>query len=97
MREMFNNLAGFGKPTRHNFIKRFEYRFFLKHHFYKNFSFINMNAEHKKLINMYVSQLIYTSNDIYNLTRLNLIRLYLVKSFRGRAQMLGKPSRGQRT
>ena len=27
----------------------------------------------------------------------NLIRLYLIKSFRGRCQALGKPSRGQRT
>jgi len=28
---------------------------------------------------------------------LNLVRLYLIKSHRGRAQALGKPSRGQRT
>jgi len=28
---------------------------------------------------------------------LNLVRLYLIKSYRGRAQALGKPSRGQRT
>ena len=46
---------------------------------------------------MYISQITNTNNDIYNLTKLNLIRLYLIKSFRGRAQMLGKPSRGQRT
>jgi len=56
-----------------------------------------MTGDRKKIINMYMSQLTNTSNDIYNLTRFNLIRLYLIKSFRGRAQMLGKPSRGQRT
>lgn len=97
LREMFNNLAGFGKPTRQNFIKRFEARFFLCHPTHKNYSFLHMTGDQKKIINMYVAQLINTSNDIYNLTRLNLVRLYLIKSFRGRAQMLGKPSRGQRT
>jgi len=94
---MFDNLAGLAKKTRFNFIKRFEFGFFLKNHIRKNYSFINMTGDRKKIINMYMSQLTNTSNDIYNLTRFNLIRLYLIKSFRGRAQMLGKPSRGQRT
>jgi len=46
---------------------------------------------------MYLSQLTSINNDINELIRYNLIRLYLIKTFRGRAQSLGKPSRGQRT
>jgi ribosomal protein S13 len=94
---MFANLAGLSKKTRHNFVKRFEYGFFLRNKIRKNFIFVNFSGDRKKIINMYMSQLTNTSNDIYHLTKLNLIRLYLIKSFRGRAQMLGKPSRGQRT
>jgi ribosomal protein S13 len=94
---MFDNLAGFGKKTRLNYIKRFESGFFIKNSLRRNYSFVNLSGDRKKIINMYVSQLINTNNDIYNLTKLNLVRLYLIKTFRGRAQMLGKPSRGQRT
>ncbi len=96
-REMFNNLAGLAKKTRFNFTRRFEYGFYIKNPAHQSFVFVNHTADRKKIINMYMSQITNTSNDIYNLTRLNLIRLYLIKSFRGRAQMLGKPSRGQRT
>lgn len=97
LKEMFNNLAGFGKKTRLNYIKRFESGFFIKNSLRRNYSFVNLSGDRKKIINMYVSQLINTNNNIYNLTKLNLVRLYLIKTFRGRAQMLGKPSRGQRT
>jgi ribosomal protein S13 len=53
--------------------------------------------EFRKLINMYLGKLVGVRNSIFELLRFNIIRLYLIKSFRGRAQALGKPSRGQRT
>lgn len=35
--------------------------------------------------------------QVTELNRLNVIRLFLIKTFRGKAQAFGKPSRGQRT
>lgn len=46
---------------------------------------------------MYLSKTISINNAISELQRYNLIRLYLIKTFRGRCHALGKPSRGQRT
>jgi ribosomal protein S13 len=46
---------------------------------------------------MYLAKLISVNNNIKEMTKFNLIRLYLIKSFRGRAQSIGKPSHGQRT
>ena len=37
------------------------------------------------------------NNRLDDLYKLNIIRLYLIKSYRGRAHALGKPVRGQRT
>ena len=43
------------------------------------------------------SQLTSVNNSVFDLTRYNLLRLYLIKTTRGRSHALGKPSRGQRT
>jgi len=51
----------------------------------------------KKLLNIYISQITCLGYKMTNLVKYNVIRLYLIKSMRGRSQMLGKPSRGQRT
>lgn len=37
------------------------------------------------------------NHSISDLTTLNLLRLYLIRTFRGRAYVLRKPSHGQRT
>ena len=34
---------------------------------------------------------------MWDLKRLNIIRLYLIKSYRGKCHALGKPTKGQRT
>lgn len=49
------------------------------------------------ILNRYYSQLNSVNNQLNDLLRLNIVRLYLIKSYRGRCHALGKPTRGQRT
>lgn len=48
-------------------------------------------------LNVLFSQITSVNDVIADLTRYNLLRLYLIKTTRGRSHALGKPSRGQRT
>jgi len=48
-------------------------------------------------LNIMFSQLTSVNATVTELTRYNLLRLYLIKTTRGRSHALGKPSRGQRT
>jgi len=48
-------------------------------------------------MNIIFSQISSINHLIYDVKRLTSIRLYLLKTTRGKAQALGKPSRGQRT
>lgn len=48
-------------------------------------------------LNKYYSQVNSVNAQSDSLKRLNIIRLYLIKSYRGRCHALGKPVRGQRT
>ena len=50
-----------------------------------------------KPLNVILSQ-IHTVNNVYkDLQRLLIMRLYLIKSYRGRCHAIGKPVKGQRT
>lgn len=49
------------------------------------------------LLNSYYSQINSVNNQLNNLLLLNVIKLYLLKTYRGRCHLLGKPVRGQRT
>ena len=75
-------------------IKRFEFNVFI---FKKNQLLNTLPLDQRKIINMYLSQIISINNNIFELIKYNLIRLYLIKTFRGRCHALGKPVRGQRT
>jgi len=91
-----NSKPGLSRKNTNFFLKRFEIQhLFLKKNNKKTFLILKLDK--RKIINMYLSQLTSINNDINELIRYNLIRLYLIKTFRGRAQSLGKPSRGQRT
>jgi len=92
--DFFLDKPGFGSLTIKKFIQRFELTFIIKN---KNFLLINFPLDQRKIINMYLSQLAGINNNISDLIRYNMIRLYLIKTFRGRCFALGKPSRGQRT
>jgi len=90
----FPNLRGVSIKGRKNFIKRFEFNSLL---WEKNKSLIELHLDKRKIINMYLSRITSINNNINELLRYNLIRLYLIKTYRGRCQALGKPARGQRT
>lgn len=49
------------------------------------------------VLNILFSQINSVNNDPLRVEKLNVIRLYLIKSFRGRCHAIGKPVRGQRT
>ncbi len=94
--ELFLELRGLGIRSKFFFIKRFEFGRF-RYSPNQNFNLLNLHSEQKKIINMYLSQMSSVSHEIDVLERYQAVRLYLIKTFRGRAQALGKPSRGQRT
>lgn len=48
-------------------------------------------------LNKLFSKISSINSPISEVARYNIIRLYLIRSYRGRAQALGKPSHGQRT
>ena len=48
-------------------------------------------------MNIILSQITSVNHQVSEVHHYNLIRLYLIKSYRGKAQAMGKPSRGQRT
>ena len=90
----FEENPGLAKKSKTQFIQRFELNHFL---FNKTKTFLSLPLDQRKIINMYLSQIISINNSIFELIKYNLIRLYLIKTFRGRCHALGKPSRGQRT
>jgi ribosomal protein S13 len=94
LKTLFKNLKGLSSIGKKNFIKRFE----LNTHAKDNRENLNkLTLDNRKVMNMYLARLTSINNSITELVRYNLIRLYLLKTFRGRAQSIGKPSRGQRT
>ena len=94
LKNFFNENTGLSDKSKEKLIKRFELNFLL----YDNEkTFINVSLDRRKIINMYLSQLTSINNTIFELIKYNLIRLYLIKTFRGRCHALGKPVRGQRT
>jgi len=92
--ELFSELNGLGSASKFFFIKRFDYGYY-KYKDEKKLLHISLNS--RKVINMYLSQLTSVSNDVHELMRINAIRNYLIKNFKGKSQALGKPSHGQRT
>lgn len=94
LNDLFNKLPGLGKKSKSLFSKRFELRYFLIRND-KSLNLLSLNT--RKVFNMYFSQINSINYGVKDLVRYNVIRLYLIKSFRGRAQALGKPCRGQRT
>ncbi len=94
LKNFFIENSGLSKESEKKLIKRFELNF-MKHNLSK--VFLILPLDQRKIINMYLSQLTSINNTIFELIKYNLIRLYLIKTFRGRSHALGKPVRGQRT
>ena len=98
LNDLFLNLPGLGKSFRKLLISRFELTYFLK---LSNQMVTDYQSSTKKTLlqplNVIFSQVNTVNNRVNDLQNLNIIRLYLIKSYRGRSHALGKPVRGQRT
>lgn len=94
LKDFFSQNSGLADKSKLKIIKRFEFNF-IKHDTSK--TFLVLSLDQRKIINMYFSQLTSINNTIFELIKYNLIRLYLIKTFRGRSHALGKPVHGQRT
>lgn len=94
--EFFFEKKGMGPLTKKLFFKRFELQYYL---LYKNHnkSLHTFSVSQKKCFNVFMSKLISINHSLFEVQRLNLIRLFLIRSYRGRCHVIGKPSRGQRT
>ncbi len=91
---MFSLTGGFSWPTKNLLIRRFELHKLLRD---TSTPIAQLSPTFTSSINSMFSQLTSVNNSSFELTRYNLLRLYLIKTTRGRSHALGKPSRGQRT
>lgn len=95
---LVNSIYGFSNFFFNSIIRRFELTFIklkplVMYDTYKE-------ETHKNIINplnVILSQISSVNHSIFMIKRLNIIRLFLIKSYRGRSHALGKPVRGQRT
>lgn len=94
LNDLLRDNPGLALKSRKQIIQRFELNNFNVN---KDKSFISLPLDDRKIINMYLSQIISINNNIFELIKFNMVRLYLIKTFRGRCFALGKPARGQRT
>ena len=91
---MFSLTGGFSWSTKNALIRRFELYKLLR---VTSKPISQVSPTFTSSVNSMFSQLTSVNNSTFELTRYNLLRLYLIKTTRGRSHALGKPSRGQRT
>lgn len=94
LKTLCGSVGGFNHTLYKYFIYRFELQNALRG---QDLDLLHTSTNFKAVINLILSELTSLKSPITNLVKLNLIRLFLIRSFRGKAQALGKPSRGQRT
>jgi ribosomal protein S13 len=87
-------IKGVGTYTKLKIIKRFEMNSL---YYNPRGSLIELDDDQRLSLNRIFSKMNSLYSQVTELNRLNIIRLFLIKSFRGKAQAFGKPSRGQRT
>ena len=92
--EVFYEPKGFSWPTKRQLISRFELHTFRR----KPHQRLDLLGLYIPMtMNLMFSQVTSVNSTTSDLTRYNFLRLYLIKTTRGRSHALGKPSRGQRT
>lgn len=91
---LINNCSGIGRFFKKQFIKRFEWYNYVKN---RKLTLGSCSPSTQLTINKLLSKINPFNHTTNELTRFHIIRLYLIRSYRGRAQAMGKPSRGQRT
>lgn len=85
---------GISHPTMRQILYRFELNNVLKRRY------LHLTESSKSMLstlNIIFSQLSSINHLIKDIKKLSIVKLYLLKTTRGKAQALGKPSRGQRT
>ena len=92
--ELFYLPGGFSWSMKKLLISRFELYTLLRH---PKQPISKFGPYFAMTLNVMFSQLTSVNNTVADLTKHNLLRLYLIKTTRGRSHALGKPSRGQRT
>lgn len=95
---IFENTPGLNLRFKDLIMDRFE----LKNHVSTKATLINDIQLEKHIsiiepLNIIFSQVNSVNNSIEDIKKLNILRLYLIKSYKGRCHALGKPVRGQRT
>ena len=96
--EIFLNTVGIGVSTKVLLLSRFE----MNHSIKVVSEDVSVVEDFRKLdivntLNVLFSQINSVNNSLDELNRLTIIRLYLIKSYRGKCHALGKPVKGQRT
>ena len=97
--ELISQTPGLGLKFKDLLSARFELDYFLQNR-PKELLTDYQDTNHtplEKPINVLLSQINSVNHQRPELHRLNVIRLYLIKSYKGRCHALGKPVRGQRT
>lgn len=91
---LFRDTGGFNWVLRSFLRKRFEAHLLKKSYYYQLTDF---GSYIPHVLNILFSQITSINGIQSELIKMNFIRLYLIKTTRGRSHALGKPSRGQRT
>ena len=91
---LINNCEGLNLKYKKLFIRRFEMQKVYKD---RSVSLLQYPKTTHSVLNKLFSKISSINSPISEVARYNIIRLYLIRSYRGRAQALGKPSHGQRT
>ena len=93
-KHFFFNVGGLKKTTKLLFVKRFELIYF---NFKIDVTFNIFSNEIRRALNIILSQISTVNNQTSEIRRFAIIKLYLLKTYKGYSHALGKPLRGQRT
>ena len=77
--------------------KKYEITFQERNFFLKYNYFFTLFSPQKPKINFFLAKIIFVYKNLFELIKLNILRLYFIKTYKGKAHFLGKPTRGQRT
>ena len=94
------HLYGLGGKFKVLLIKRFELTTlssYLLNNIFLTLYFKNYNKNFVKTLNIIFSQINNVNIPLKELKKINILRKYLIKSYKGYCHFIGKPVRGQRT
>jgi len=94
------NLYGLNYKFKNLLVQRFEittFSLFLSNIIYLINYYTYFFKKLEKTTNIILSQINNVNSTVLELKKLNILRLYLVRSYRGYCHAIGKPVRGQRT